>query len=45
MRIIVSLTQGGRHLGQQAGVAIALDSVWVVLFALYLAASGRAQAA
>ena len=33
------LGQGSRYLGQQAGIAIALDAVWVVLFACYLAAS------
>jgi hypothetical protein len=29
-------SQGSRYLGYQAGIAIALDSVWVVLFACYL---------
>ena len=32
------LAQGGRFLGQQAGVAIAIDVAWVVIFALYLMA-------
>jgi hypothetical protein len=36
------LAQGSRYLGQQAGVAIAIDAVWVVLFGLYLAA-GRGR--
>ena len=36
--IALVLAQGSRYLGQQAGVAIALDAVWVVLFACYLAA-------
>ena len=37
--ILLVLAQGSRYLGQQAGIAIALDAVWVVLFALYLAAT------
>lgn len=43
--IALVLAQGSRYLGQQAGIAIALDAVWVVLFALYLAATRRAGAA
>lgn len=43
--IVLVLAQGGRYLGQQAGVAIALDALWVVLFALYFVAAGRKQAA
>ena len=43
--IALVLAQGSRYLGQQAGVAIALDALWVVLFALYLVAPGRKQAA
>jgi hypothetical protein len=39
--IALVLAQGTRYLGQQAGIAIALDAVWVVLFALYLGAAGR----
>ena len=30
------LQQGGRYLGQQAGIASAIDGVWVLLFAAYL---------
>jgi hypothetical protein len=30
------LAQGGRYLGQQAGIAVAVDLLWVVLFAGYL---------
>lgn len=30
------LSQGGRYLGHQAGIAIAIDTLWVILFALYL---------
>jgi hypothetical protein len=39
--IVLVLAQGGRYLGQQAGIAIAVDAVWVVLFALYFAAALR----
>jgi hypothetical protein len=42
--ILLVLAQGGRYLGQQAGIAIAIDAVWVVLFVLYLAAMRRADA-
>ena len=34
--IALVLAHGGRYLGQQVGIAIAIDLVWVVLFALYL---------
>ena len=43
--IALVLAQGSRYLSQQAGVAIALDALWVVLFALYLVAASRKQAA
>ena len=43
--IALVLAQGSRYLGQQAGIAIAIDAVWVVLFALYLAATRNARAA
>lgn len=36
--IALVLAQGSRYLNQQAGIAIAVDAVWVVLFACYLAA-------
>jgi hypothetical protein len=36
--IALVLAQGGRYLNQQAGIAVAIDAVWVVLFACYLAA-------
>ena len=42
--IVLVLAYGGRYLGQQAGIAIALDAVWVTLFALYLVAT-RTRAA
>jgi hypothetical protein len=34
--IALVLSHGGRYLGRQAGLAIAIDLVWVVLFAWYL---------
>jgi len=43
--IALVLAQGSRYLGQQAGIAIAIDAVWVVLFALYLAAARSERAA
>ena len=39
--IVLVLAQGSRYLGKQAGIAVVIDAVWVVLFALYLAVSGR----
>jgi hypothetical protein len=41
--IALVLSQGGRFLGYQAGIAIAIDLVWVVLFACYLLGSRAAQ--
>jgi len=35
------LAHGSRYLGQQAGVAILIDAVWVILFAIYLAGVWR----
>ena len=43
--IALVLAQGGRYLGQQAGIAIAVDAVWVVLFVLYLAVTWRTRVA
>jgi hypothetical protein len=37
--IALVLSQGTRYLSQQAGVAVAIDSVMIVLFAWYLLAS------
>jgi hypothetical protein len=37
------LTYGNRFLGNQAGIAIAIDAVAVTLFALYLIATGRSR--
>ena len=37
--ILLVLSQGSRYLGQQAGIAVAIDAVWVVLFAAYLMAT------
>ena len=34
--IALVLSHGSRYLGHQAGIAIAVDLVWVVLFAIYL---------
>ena len=42
--IVLVLAQGSRYLGQQAGIAIAIDAVWVVLFALYLVATRGREA-
>lgn len=39
--IVLVLAHGGRFLGGQAAVALALDAVWVVLFAWYLLARPR----
>jgi hypothetical protein len=43
--ITLILTFGARYLGHQAGVAIAIDSVMVLLFIAYLVASRRAKTA
>jgi hypothetical protein len=37
--ILLVLGQGSRYLGQQAGIAIAVDAVWIALFVLYLVAT------
>jgi hypothetical protein len=37
------LSHGTRFLGQQAGLAVALDVWWIMLFALYLL-NGRRRA-
>ena len=43
--IALVLSQGNRYLGTQAGVAIAIDSIMIVLFVWYLvAARGAAEA-
>jgi hypothetical protein len=34
--IVLVLSHGGRFLGYQAGVAVAVDALWVILFAAYL---------
>lgn len=41
--IALVLAQGSRFLGQQAGIAIAVDAVWVALFAAYLLATRVAR--
>lgn len=42
--VALVLSHGGRYLGQQAGIAIAIDLLWVVLFAWYLASPRTADA-
>jgi len=37
------LTQGSRYLSEQVGVAIAVDAVMVLLFALYLLSGRRPE--
>ncbi len=37
------LSQGSRYLGAQAGVAVVIDAVMVVLFAIYLAGYRKAE--
>ena len=41
--IALVLAQGTRFLGQQAGIAIAVDAVWVALFAAYLLVTRAAR--
>ena len=38
------LSHGGRYLGQQAGIAIAIDLMWAAVFAWYLLGARTAQA-
>lgn len=42
--IVLVLSHGGRYLGHQAGIAIAIDLVWVALFACYLLSARATQA-
>jgi hypothetical protein len=42
--IALVLSQGGRFLEYQAGIAVFVDLVWVVLFAAYLVAARRMPA-
>jgi hypothetical protein len=42
--IALVLSHGGMYLGQQAAIAIAIDFVWVVLFAAYLLRARTVQA-
>ena len=39
--IALVLSHGSRYLGYQAGIAVAIDAFWVVLFAWYLLAARR----
>jgi hypothetical protein len=41
--ITLVLSEGGRYLGAQAGVAVAIDALLIVLFAWYLLASRTVQ--
>ena len=43
--ITLILVYGRQYLGQQAGVAIAIDSVMILLFVCYLLAARRKEAA
>ena len=40
--IVLVLSQGRRYLDQQAGIAIAIDAIWVAVFAWYLLATRKA---
>ena len=42
--VALVLSHGGRYLGHQAGIAIAVDLVWVVLFAWYLLGARKVAA-
>ena len=42
--IALVLSHGSRYLGQQAGIAVVIDLVWVVLFAWYLLSPRSATA-
>jgi hypothetical protein len=39
--IVLVLSHGGRFLGYQAGIAVVVDLVWVVVFGAFLFAAGR----
>ena len=41
--VVLVLSQGALYLGHQAGIAVAVDSLWVVLFATYVFGHGLAQ--
>lgn len=42
--IALVLSHGGRYLGHQAGIAISIDLIWVVLFAWYLLSARTVRA-
>ena len=42
--IALVLSHGSRFLGYQAGIAVAVDAVWVVVFGIYLATVRRIPA-
>jgi len=37
--IALVLSEGNRYLGQQVGIAVAIDSIWVLIFSAYVLAS------
>ena len=39
--IALVLAQGGRFLAHQAGIAVVVDAIWVIVFSAYLLASSR----
>ena len=41
--IVLVLSHGGRFLRYQAGIAVIVDLVWVVVFGAYLFAAGRTR--
>ena len=43
--IALVLSQGARFLSQQVGVAVVIDTIWVVLFGVYLLGAGREPSA
>lgn len=43
--VALVLSHGGRFLGHQAGIAVFIDSLWVIVFAAYLATTRGSTAA
>ena len=39
--VALVLSHGSRFLGYQAGIAVAIDSIWIVIFAIYLLGARR----
>ena len=42
--VVLVLAHGTRFLGPQAGVAVIVDSIWVLVFAAYLVAARKTAA-